>query len=107
MDFPILICADAVEQASGSAHFKDFPYRYEGSNLKFGGFAIYIGTPNEDLKPFEDAHRKVRAECARWQQTKAIAKQRRDLDDIAATISQQLRKFSAMERLPGHCELCS
>ena len=106
MDFPILICADAVEQASGSAHFNDFPYGYDGSNLKFGGFIIYIGTSDEDLKPFEDFHRKLRAKCARWKQTKAIAKQRQDLDDVATAISQQLQKFSALERLPGHCELC-
>ena len=106
MDFPTLVCADAVEQTKGSAHFKDFPYRYEGSNLKFGAFAIYIGTPSEDLKPFEDAHRKLRVICATWKQTKTIAKQRRDLDNIAAAISQQLQKFIAMEHLPGHCGLC-
>jgi integrase/recombinase XerD len=107
MDFPILICASAVEQASGSTHFKGFQYRYEGLRLKFGGFQIYIGTSNEDLKPFEDAHINLRKACAMWQQTKAIAKQRQDLNGLAVAINQQLQKFIAFKRLPGRCELCS
>ena len=107
MDFPILVCASAVEQASGSTHFNGFQYGYDGLRLKFGGFQIYIGTPNEDLKPFEDAHVNLRAACARWKQTKEIAKERRDLNGMAAAISQQLQKFSAFKRLPGRCELCS
>jgi len=106
MDFPILICADAVEQVSGSTHFKGFRYRDDGCILKFGGFQIYIGTPDEDLKPFEDAHLTLRAVCAKWQLTKAIAKQRQDLNGMAVAISQQLQKFIAFKRLPGHCELC-
>jgi site-specific recombinase XerD len=106
MDFSILVGADAVQQASGSAHYHDFPYGYVGSNLKFGGFIIYIGTSGEDLKPFEEFHKNLRAKCARWKQTKTIAKQRRDLNNMAIAISQQLEKFSALEHLPGHCELC-
>jgi site-specific recombinase XerD len=107
MDFPILICADAVEQTAGFTHFNDFPYRIEGLNLKFGGFAIYNGVQNEDLKSFEDTHRRLRAECPKWKQTKAVAKCRLGLDDMATAIIQQLQKFIAMERLPGQCELCS
>lgn len=87
MDFPILVCADAVQQASGSVHFSNFPYGYVDSKLKFGGFIIYIGTSGEELRPFEDFHKKLRAKCARWKQTKAIAKQRQDLDNVAIAIS--------------------
>ncbi len=107
MDFPVLVCADAVMQASGSTHFKEFPYKYDGLYLKFGAFIIFVGNPDEDLRPLEDAHRKLRVKCAAWAETKAIAKQRRDFDNTATAISQQLRKFIAMQCLPGHCELCS
>jgi integrase/recombinase XerC len=107
MDFPILISADAIEQASGSNHYNYFLYSYEGSNLKFGAFIIFTGITTEDPKPFEDAHRKLRAKYATWPQTKVIAQRRRDINSIAITIIQQLQKFIAMENLPGQCELCS
>ena len=107
MWFPITICADATEQARGSAHFRDFPYMHEGLNLKFGAYGIYSGIPNEDLKPYEDAHKRLRAKYSTHKQAKEIAKQREELYQIQAKIGQQLQKFMDMERLPGHCELCS
>jgi hypothetical protein len=107
MDFPITVCADAVEQAKGSRHFADFPYLPEGLNLKFGAFIIYIGSPGEDLKPYEDKHTTLKTKYATHQVTKEIAKQRGELDSIASAIAQALLKFQNMKRLPGHCELCS
>ncbi len=107
MDFPILICADAIEKAGGSTHFDAFPYSYDGSRLKFGGFQIYCGIAGEDLKPFEDAHIKLRSDCARWKLTKEISEERRALKGLADVVGQQLQKFSAFSRLPGRCELCS
>ena len=38
MDFPILICASAGEQARGSAHFMGFRLSYKDSWLEYGGF---------------------------------------------------------------------
>lgn len=107
MDFPITVCADAVEQAKGSRHFADFPYLLESLNLKFGAFTIYIGSPGEDLKPYEDKHRTLRTKYATHQVTKEIADQREELDSIASAVGQALLKFQNMERLPGYCELCS
>lgn len=106
MWFPITICSDAIEQASGSAHFRDFPYTHEGLNLKFGAYGIYGSIPNEDLKPYEDAHKRLRAKYGTHKQAKEIAKQREELYQIQTKIGQQLQKFMDMERLPGHCELC-
>ncbi|MFC1980035.1 hypothetical protein ACFLVS_04180 [Chloroflexota bacterium] len=105
--FPLLICVSALEQARGSSDYIDMEYRCEGLNLKYGVYTIYIGTSDEHMQLFVDAHREWRSRCAMWKQTKAIAKQRQDLDDIAAAITEQLQTFISMERLPGHCKLCS
>ena len=107
MNFATLICAVAVGQASGAANFQNFQYKYEGSILRFGASIIYIGVPNEDLKSIEDIHKNLIIKCTTWPQTRTIVKQRRDLENIATITKQPLQKFIAMERLPGHCELCS
>lgn len=105
--FPITICADAIEQARGSDHFRDFPYTYEGLNLRFGAFLVYFGVPNEDLGAIKNAHIKLRAGYAAHLQAQRIAGQRGDLYQTEAEIKQQLENFIDMERLPGQCELCS
>lgn len=107
MYFPMTICADGIEQAMGSNHFRDFPYRYEGLGLRFGSYLIYQGVQNQDLKPYEAAHRKLGKRCASWKQTREIAEQRNSLYETQADIRQQMQKFIDMERLPGQCELCS
>ncbi|MFC2010892.1 DUF3435 domain-containing protein [Chloroflexota bacterium] len=106
MDFPILICASAVEQARGSAYFMGFRYSYEDSRLKYGGFQIYIGLPNEDLELVKDTHISLRETCANWKQSKDIAKQRQHLNDKAMAIVQQLQEFIAFKYLPGRCKFC-
>jgi hypothetical protein len=105
--FPITILADAVEQTQGSAHFRDFLYQTESSGLRFGAWLIYQGAQDEDLKLYEDVHRELRSRCAAWKQTKRIAKQRQELYRTIAEIKERLGQFTDMERLPGHCELCS
>lgn len=109
MYFPVLICADAIEQTRRTIQYKDFEYGREGLNLKFGPYTIFIGTSTSDehMQLFVDAHREWRARCAMWEQTKAITKQRQELDKIATDINKQLKKFIHMERLPGYCTLCS
>ncbi len=107
MHFPMTICAEGIEQARGSNHFRDFSYRYEGLGLSFGAYLIYQGVQNQDLKPYEAAHRKLRKRCASWKQTREIAEQRNSLYETQADIRQQMQKFIDMERLPGQCELCS
>jgi hypothetical protein len=82
MDFPILVCADGVEQAFGSGHFTGFKYSCEGSRLKFGGYQIYIGKSGEDLKPFEVDHMRLRAACAKWKQTRDVGKHRCELGNL-------------------------
>ncbi len=106
--FPALICADGLEQARGSIGYRDSAYHCDdGLKLEFDVYTIYVGTSDEHMQLFVDAHMEWRARCAMWKQTKAIAKQRQDLDNIAESINQQLKTFMHMERLPGHCELCS
>lgn len=107
MYFPLLICASALEQTRGSSDYIDMEYWREDLNLKYGVYTIYIGTSDKHMQLFVDAHREWGARCAMWKQTKAIAKQRQDLDNIATDITQQLHTFIHMERLPGHCKLCS
>lgn len=107
MYFPLLICASALEQARGSSDYIDMEYWRKDLDLKYGDYTIYIGTSDEHMQLFVDAHREWISKCAMWKQTRAITKQRQDLDDIAATINEQLHTFIHMERLPGHCELCS
>jgi excisionase family DNA binding protein len=105
--FPITILADAIEQAQLSTHFKNFPYRFEGSGLRFGAWLIYQGHEDEDLKFYEDAHRKYRSECTKWARTIRIGEQRRELYRMATEIKERLGQFRDTECLPGTCELCS
>lgn len=105
--FPMFICADVIEQAGGSTHFKDFPYKYQSFSLSFGAYPIYYGNPDEDLKPYERAHIKFRKDYAKHEQAKVIAEQRKTLHDNGVKINQQLQRFIDMEHVPGKCELCS
>ena len=107
LDFAITACADAVAEAGGSPHFRDFPYRSENAGLRFGAFLVYHGPPGQDLAPYETIHRKLRVTCRKWKRTKEVAEQRGRLEKQAASITQQLGKFAAMEYVPGRCELCA
>jgi hypothetical protein len=109
--FPITICADAVYQARGKPWIDDSWYRYEtyggGVALKSGAYGIYNGKPDEDLKPYQEAHIKLRGRYATSKLAKVVAEQRKKLDEAVADLRQQLQKFIDIERLRGHCELCS
>ena len=107
IDFPILVCADAVDQARGFEHFKSYSYRKDGPNLKFGAYIIYGGTPNENLRSREEFHKNLRTKWAKTEQTKLIANRSQELEDEALTINRQLQRFLAYPNLPGYCELCS
>jgi len=105
--FPITLCWGAVEQASGAPCITDSRYECEGLDLRFGGYLIYRGLPNEDLEPYRNAHKVLRQKYAVWEQTKKIATYRKFLSKVSARIRQRLQKFMDMERVPGWCELCS
>lgn len=105
--FPLLICDDAVMQATGHPWIADSSYRHEGLNLKCGSYGIYIGTSDEDLKVREDTHKGLRTKYAGDRQVRLIAEQREELMETAKGVTSMLQKFRDMERLPGHCELCS
>ncbi len=103
--FPMTVCADAVEQARKSSHFRDFLYNHEGLGLRFGGSLIYQGISNQDLNPYEVIHRQLRTKCAKWKQAKDIAKQRKELAQTQDQIRRLLQRFIDKEDLPGRCEL--
>ena len=105
--FPLLICGDAVMQATGSLWITDSWYRHEGLNLRCGSYGIYIGISDEDLKARADTHKRLRTKYAGDRQVKLIAKQREGLMETIKGVTSMLQKFRDMERLPGKCELCS
>jgi excisionase family DNA binding protein len=105
--FPITVLADGIEQIQWSTSLPEFQYRLDASGLRFGAWLIYQGREDEDLKFYEDAHRKLRSECTKWEQTIKIGQQRRDLYHMATEIKERLGQFVDTERLPGTCELCS
>lgn len=107
VDFPITICADAVDQARGGTHFKYFSYRYENLGLRFGAFLIYQGVQNEDVKPYEELHKELRNICAKRKTSKNIAIRLTRINQLNDDIGEQLRKFADLERVCGHCDLCS
>ena len=107
IDFARIACADAVQKAGGYIWVTDSWYKYEGFNLKCGAYIIYQGISGEDLKSYEDTHKKMRTQYATHEQTKEIAEQIKKLDKTAAEINQQLQEFMDMERLPGRCKFCS
>ncbi|MFC1952780.1 tyrosine-type recombinase/integrase [Chloroflexota bacterium] len=107
IDFPILICADAVDQASGFEHFSSYKYGYDGLKLRFGGYVIYNGVSNEEFKRFEEAHRNLRSQWVKTKQTIVIAQKRMVLDGEAIAIHRKLQNFLAFENLPGYCPFCT
>jgi hypothetical protein len=107
IDFPILICANAVDQACGFGHFNSYKYGYDGFKLRFGGYVIYDGAPNEEIKRLEETHRVLISQLAKRKQTIIIAKRRLELDSEATAINRQLQKFLVFENLPGYCEFCT
>ena len=44
------ICADLIERAWGTNHYKGFRYQHDNLNLKFGAYIIFKGVPGQDLK---------------------------------------------------------
>lgn len=107
LDFPITICADAVEQARSSPHYRYFPYKHEDLGLRFGAFLIYQGVQNGDLNRYEEHHKELRKGCAKWKQAKEIAKCTAKVNQHGADIIGQLQKFIDMECLRGSCDLCA
>jgi integrase/recombinase XerD len=107
ISFVQTVCADAIERARGTNHYKDFRYHFEGLNLKFGAYVIYAGVPGQDLKPYEDIHRDMRENCFSRKQPQDIADQIRNIGEIQVAIRQQLETFTLLERVPGKCILCS
>ena len=101
------VCADAIEQGRGTNHYRDFSYHVDGFSLKFGAYIIYAGAHGQDLKPFEDIHRRMRENCSRWKQPEDIANQIRRIGEIQTAIRQRLETFALLERVPGECHLCS
>jgi integrase/recombinase XerC len=105
-DYPILVCADAVDQARGFKHFSGYRYSKDGLKLKFGGYIIYGGTPNENLEYLEKIHNNLRIHWAKRKQTGVVARRCQELEEQATVINRQLQKILALKKLPGYCELC-
>lgn len=104
--FPLLICADAVQHATGFTWITDSWYKYDGFDLRCGSYLIYRAVSSQDLEAYKNAHTKMRTEYATNERVRQIAKQREGLRQTAEDIGAMLEKFRDMEHLPGQCELC-
>ena len=82
-------------------------YRLEGCRLRLGVYHIYSASTNADLETYRDAHIELQGKYAETDLAKQIGKQVRKLLKTQENIRNQLEKFKDMERLPGHCQLCS
>ncbi len=107
ISFVELACAEAIERARGTIHYKDFRYHYKHLNLKFASYIIYKGFPGHDLKPYEDIHRGMIENCASRKESKDIAEQIKQIGKIRESIRKQLETFILLEHVPGKCNLCS
>ena len=111
--FAIFICVDAVQTYDGLYSIKDSSYRIEekGSDwaLTCDGIIISIDDSKETLSIFEEMHKGLRLEFtsgAKKEQTVAIDKIRKDLEDTVKAVRDNLFAFAGKDTLPGHCELC-
>jgi len=110
LSFPVTICGDAVETASG--HPLGFLYEPEALTnslwlLRYGAFGIYLAQTKKELERYQRMHKKLMAKYASEPAAKDIAELRQKLYNIRDQIYRQLQVFGDMERVPGHCELCS
>jgi len=110
LSFPVTICGDAVETASG--HPLGLLYEPEALTnslwlLRYGAFGIYLAQTKKELERYQRMHKKLMAKYASEPAAKGIAELRQKLYNIRDQIYRQLQVFGDMERVPGHCELCS
>ena len=68
---------------------------------------IYVGRNSEELEICESMHRDLADKLSKPDHAKKVAKLHKNLQETSDHIKQQLQKFTDMEHLPGHCELCS
>ena len=111
--FIITIWKDAIDKAGGHAWIDNSWYKapecIPGTDLwqlKCGGYIIGIAQTKKTVKTYENWHKHLRGKSAADPLAMKISAAQQELNNTAQVIRQQLREFSDMEHLPGHCELC-
>ena len=111
--FIITVWNDVIQKASGHSWIDDSWYKPPESipdtslwQLKCGSYGISIARSKKTLATYKNWHKKLRVKHAEHPLAIDIAVKDREMGNIAQEIRQQLQKFSDMEHLPGHCELC-
>lgn len=105
-------CADAIEIAMENPPVTDSGYWREAltNNLwllmRYGGGGIYVAKTELGAKRCQGRHKRLSLTLSKIDQVKETAKLRLGLERTGEEIRTQLRKFSDMQRLPGHCEFC-
>ena len=112
--FVITAWSDALQQVGGRSWIEDSWYKtpehtdYTGLwQLQCGAYSIGIVESEETLKQYESWHKELRAKYSKHQLAQDIHAMTQELETIAQDNRQRLREFIDMQRLPGHCELCS
>lgn len=105
--FSLLLCGDAVTQATGDTWIADSWYKHDGKNLTCGPYVIYQASSSADLQAAETLHKQLRTSYVDDSQVRSGAGQRKAITKTIEEVVSMLRRFRDGERLPGQCELCS
>ena len=110
-DFCGTVCADVVGRVTGHPNHLGYKTERHFLNpdlwvLRYGVYGIYLGLQTEELEERKNIHKDLINKYVSKPATGDIATRMEKLSEIETQISRQLQKFSLMERLPGHCELC-
>jgi integrase/recombinase XerD len=110
--FPITIWNDAIQKAEGHPWIHGLWYKHQGitetglSRLNCGGFTLGIAENENTLKNYEKLHKELRAKYARHPSVKGIYTKNLELSNLFQEVRQELKEFSDVENIPGHCDLC-
>lgn len=110
--FPLSICYDAVERASGPTATSQLRYATERPGealfqLRFGADAVAIATSDDELDRLQREHIDLRERYAASPRAQAVAAVALEAGDLEARIRDDLRRFRLSTPLPGHCMLCA
>ena len=74
--------------------------------LRYGGYGISYGARREELEKHQKLHEETIYSQVKGSVAAELASLKAKLSEIELETPWQLQRFSEMEKLPGHCELC-
>ena len=110
--FPLTVCFDAVDRATGTALSSGFEYRLERpakavTVLRFGAYTIAIARSRGEADRLQREHVDLRDKHAASRSAAALAAAAKEASGMENQVRDALRRFSLSTPLAGYCALCA